>query len=255
MESYLQQDEFNTKILREVSTLVKKNFKNTETRSSENLQGKLDKIFFRTLRTHKVLADISETTGIKGEIVEAQQKNQPHEGEPKRVNDSELKEPIKNQNEQRKNSKKKQRGKKEVKEIALHAPVDQQLITQKSGGACATSRDIMFYDIPARYSEGEVISAIKQLGNLHRIRIKKHYKYQSVRAEISLYEDYENDFIRDIWKVQLLIGNGKKTQNSINTTIIKIQRSAIALDEEVDDTWIIHGKGLGNHTERGKYNL
>ncbi|CAB4477159.1 unnamed protein product [Rhizophagus irregularis] len=230
MESYLQQDEFNTKILREVSTLVKKNFKNTETRSSENLQGKLDKIFFRTLRTHKVLADISETTGIKGEIVEigkqntrlrswlrqAQQKNQPHEGEPKRVNDSELKEPIKNQNEQRKNSKKKQRGKKEVKEIALHAPVDQQLITQKSGGACATSRDIMFYDIPARYSEGEVISAIKQLGNLHRIRIKKHYKYQSVRAEISLYEDYENDFIRDIWKVQLLIGNGKKTQNSIN---------------------------------------
>ncbi|GET51943.1 uncharacterized protein OCT59_025882 [Rhizophagus irregularis] len=150
MESYLQQDEFDLKILREVSTLVNKNFKNAESRSSENLQDELDKIFFRTLRTHKVIADISETTGIKGEIVEillrgclryayreydndvkqigkqntrlrswlrqAQQKNQPHEEVLKKVIDSNFKEPTKSQNEQRKKGKKRERVKEAIKE-------------------------------------------------------------------------------------------------------------------------------------------
>ncbi|CAB4397187.1 unnamed protein product [Rhizophagus irregularis] len=340
MESYLQQDEFDAKILREVSTLVKKNFKNAETRSSENLQGELDKIFFRTLRTHKVIADISETTGIKGEIVElllrgclryayreydndvkqigkqntrlrswlrqAQQKNQPHEEMPKKVIDREFEEPIKNQSEQRKKEqtkKKKKRGKEAIKEIALPQPVDQQPVVKNSRGVCATSRDIMFYDIPARYSESEVISAIKNIGNIHRIRIKKHYKYQSVRAEINLFDEYESEFVREAWKVQLLIGNSEKKQIVLQarwfpgqSTVksikekckwkaYKIIRSsyyqdvarknysfeygkmarfgknlvflayfkdkdqldaAKALDKGADDTWIIHGKSLGN---------
>lgn len=159
---------FDEKILKEVSTLVKKNFKNAEKRSSENLQDELDKIFFRTLRTHKVLADISETTGIKGEIVEvllrgclryayreydndvkqigkqntrlrswlrqAQQKNQPHEGMQKKVNDNDSEEPIKSQNGQRKKSKKNECGKKEIKEIALPEPVDLQPVIQNSRG-------------------------------------------------------------------------------------------------------------------------
>ncbi|PKK62378.1 hypothetical protein RhiirC2_759649, partial [Rhizophagus irregularis] len=116
---------------------------------------------------------------------------------PKKVIDREFEEPIKNQSEQRKKEqtkKKKKRGKEAIKEIALPQPVDQQPVVKNSRGVCATSRDIMFYDIPARYSESEVISAIKNIGNIHRIRIKKHYKYQS----------------------------------------------------GADDTWIIHGKSLGN---------
>ncbi|CAB4382189.1 unnamed protein product [Rhizophagus irregularis] len=297
MESYLQQDEFDAKILREVSTLVNKNFKNAETRSSENLQGELDKIFFRTLRTHKVIADISETTGIKGETVElllrgclryayreydndvkqigkqntrlrswlrqAQQKNQPHEEMPKKVNDREFEEPIKNQSEQRKKEQKKQKkkcGKEAIKEIALPQPVDQQPVVKNSRGVCATSRDIMFYDIPAQYSESEVISAIKNIGNIHRIRIKKHYKYQSVRAEINLFVEYESEFVREAWKVQLLIGNSEKKQTVLQvrwfsgqSTVKSIKEkykdqldAAKTLDKGADDTWIIHGKSLGN---------
>ncbi|CAB4435003.1 unnamed protein product [Rhizophagus irregularis] len=69
MESFLRQDEFDERILKEGRPLVKKSFKNAKNRSSEILQDELDKIFFRILRTHKVLAEISETTGIKGEIV------------------------------------------------------------------------------------------------------------------------------------------------------------------------------------------
>uniref|UniRef100_U9SNP9 Uncharacterized protein n=1 Tax=Rhizophagus irregularis (strain DAOM 181602 / DAOM 197198 / MUCL 43194) TaxID=747089 RepID=U9SNP9_RHIID len=162
------------------------------------------------------------------------------------------------------------------------------------------------YDIPARYSESEVISAIKNLGNVHRIRIKKHYKYQSVRAEISLFDENEDDFVKETWKVQLLIGRSEKTQNTMQvrwfpgqSTVksikekckwkaYKIIRSsyyqdvarknysfeygkmarfgknlvflayfknkeqldaARALDKGADDTWIIHGKGLGNLSE------
>ncbi|CAB5372473.1 unnamed protein product [Rhizophagus irregularis] len=260
MESYLQQDEFDAKILREVSTLVNKNFKNAETRSSENLQGELDKIFFRTLRTHKVIADISETTGIKGETVElllrgclryayreydndvkqigkqntrlrswlrqAQQKNQPHEEMPKKVNDREFEEPIKNQSEQRKKEQKKQKkkcGKEAIKEIALPQPVDQQPVVKNSRG--------------------------------------------SVRAEINLFVEYESEFVREAWKVQLLIGNSEKKQTVLQvrwfsgqSTVKSIKEklflayfkdkdqldAAKTLDKGADDTWIIHGKSLGN---------
>ncbi|CAB4392778.1 unnamed protein product [Rhizophagus irregularis] len=318
MESYLQQDEFDAKILREVSTLVNKNFKTQK----------------------QVIADISETTGIKGETVElllrgclryayreydndvkqigkqntrlrswlrqAQQKNQPHEEMPKKVIDREFEEPIKNQSEQRKKEqtkKKKNRGKEAIKEIALPQPVDQQPVVKNSRGVCATSRDIMFYDIPARYSESEVISAIKNIGNIHRIRIKKHYKYQSVRAEINLFDEYESEFVREAWKVQLLIGNSEKKQIAMQvrwfsrqSTVKSIKEkckwkaykvicssyyqdvarknysfeygkmarfgknlvflayfkdkdqldATKALDKGADDTWIIHGKSLGN---------
>ncbi|CAB4400097.1 unnamed protein product [Rhizophagus irregularis] len=161
----------------------------------------------------------------------------------------------------------------------------------------------MFYDIPARCSESEVISAIKNIGNIHRIRIKKHYKYQSVRAEIKLFDEYESEFVREAWKVQLLIGNSEKKQTVLQvrwfpgqSTVksikekckwkaYKIIRSsyyqdvarknysfeygkmarfgknlvflayfkdkdqldaAKALDKGADNTWIIHGKSLGN---------
>ncbi|PKY59087.1 hypothetical protein RhiirA4_481545 [Rhizophagus irregularis] len=266
MESYLRQDEFDEKLLKEVNALLRKNFKNAETCPSEKLQDGLDKIFFRTLRTHKVLTEISETTGIRGEIVEillrgclryvyreydndvkrigeqntrlrswlrqAQQKNQPHEGEPKRVNFSESEEPIKIQKRQREKSKKKERGKKEIKEIALPAPVDLQPIIKNSRGISATSRDIMFYNIPARFSESEVISAIKNLGNVHRIRIKKHYKYQSVRAEMNLFDDYENEFVKDIWKVQLLIGKSDKTQSAMQVRWFPGQSTVKSIKEK-----------------------
>lgn len=164
----------------------------------------------------------------------------------------------------------------------------------------------MFYDIPARYSESEVISAIKNLGNVHRIRIKKHYKYQSVRAEISLFDEYEVDFVKETWKVQLLFKKSEKMQNAMQvhrfpgqSTVksikekckwkaYKIIRSsyyqdvarknysfeygkmarfgknlvflayfknkeqldaARLLDKDADETWIIHGKSLGNLSE------
>ncbi|PKY50021.1 hypothetical protein RhiirA4_466257 [Rhizophagus irregularis] len=312
MESYLRQDEFDEKLLKEVNTLVRKNFKNAETSPSEKLQDGLDKIFFRTLRTHKVLTEISETTGIRGEIVEillrsclryayreydndvkqigeqntrlrswlrqAQKKNQPHEGEPKRVNVNDLEEPIKIQKRQREKSKKKERGKKEIREIALPEPVDLQPIIKNSRGVSATSRDIMFYDVPARLSESEVISAIKNLGNVHRIRIKKHYKYQSVRAEMNLFDDYENEFVKDTWKVQLLFGKSDKTQSDIQVHVARKNYSfeygkmarfgknlvflayfkdkdqldaARALDKDAnEETWIVHGKGWANTSEK-----
>ncbi|CAB4414823.1 unnamed protein product [Rhizophagus irregularis] len=152
-------------------------------------------------------------------------KNQPHEGEPKRVNFSESEEPIKIQKRQREKSKKKERGKKEIKEIALPAPVDLQPIIKNSRGISATSRDIMFYNIPAR-------------------------------AEMNLFDDYENEFVKDIWKVQLLIGKSDKTQSAMQVRWFPGQNkdqldAARALDKDAnDETWIVHGKGWANTSEK-----
>ncbi|GET60425.1 hypothetical protein GLOIN_2v1790990 [Rhizophagus irregularis DAOM 181602=DAOM 197198] len=67
----------------------------------------------------------------------------------------ELKTPIKNVSEQRKMLKNKKREKKSVKEIVLPSNDDQISIQKNTGAQSTTSRDILFYDIPSRYSEEE----------------------------------------------------------------------------------------------------
>ena len=124
-----------------------------------------------------------------------------------------------------------------------------------------------------------------------------------VRAEINLFDEYESEFVRETWKVQLLIGKSDKTQNTMQvrwfpgqSTVKSIEEkrkwkaykiirssyyqdvarknysfeygkmarfgknlvflayfkdknqleAARALDKGADETWIIHGKGLGN---------
>ncbi|GBC42917.2 uncharacterized protein OCT59_008017 [Rhizophagus irregularis] len=137
---------------------------------------------------------------------------------------------------------------------------------EKKSAQSTTSRDILFYDIPSRYSEEEVVNAIKQLGKVHRIRIKKHYKYQSVRADISLLEDYETSFLNGAWKEKVLIGSNDKNKKVIDVHWFKGDRTvkdikekckwkaykviyedqlnnAITLDGGItDQAWIIHRK-------------
>ncbi|PKK56778.1 hypothetical protein RhiirC2_799305 [Rhizophagus irregularis] len=131
---------------------------------------------------------------------QAQQKPSTQDTQLNKEIECELKTPIKNVSEQRKTLKNKKREKKLVKEIVLPSNDDQILIQKNTGAQSTTSRDILFYDIPSRYSEEEVVNAIKQLGKVHRIRIKKHYKYQSVRADISLLKEYETSFLNGAWK-------------------------------------------------------
>ncbi|CAB4442340.1 unnamed protein product [Rhizophagus irregularis] len=216
MESYRGQEEFEEQLLKDV----------------------------RTLKTHKLLVEISDITGIKGEYVEiiarsmlrfayrerdsdvkrigkentrlrswlrqAQRKNSTHDTSLDKEIESELKIPIKNVSEQRKTLNNKKRGKNLIKEIVLPTKADQAPVYIKSRDQGTISRDMLFYDILSRYSETEVVAAIKQLGTVHRIRIKKHFKYQSVRADISLLECYEASFLKGVWKEKILIGTDEK---------------------------------------------
>ncbi|CAB4428339.1 unnamed protein product [Rhizophagus irregularis] len=257
MESYLRQDEFDEKLLKEVNTLVRKNFKNAETSPSEKLQDGLDKIFFRTLRTHKVLTEISETTGIRGEIVEillrsclryayreydndvkqigeqntrlrswlrqAQKKNQPHEGEPKRVNVNDLEEPIKIQKRQREKSKKKERGKKEIREIALPEPVDLQPIIKNSRG------------FPGQ-------STVKS--------IKEKCKWKA-------YKIIRSSYYQDVARKNYSFEYGKMARFGKNLVFLAYFKdkdqldAARALDKDAnEETWIVHGKGWANTSEK-----
>ncbi|RGB38582.1 hypothetical protein C1646_755548, partial [Rhizophagus diaphanus] len=93
------------------------------------------------------------------------------------------------------------------------------------------------------------ISALKLIGNVHRLKIKKHYKYQSVRADISLLDEYEEQFERGTWKVQLVLGKSEKALLARWFPDKDQLDAAIALDQDKARPWIIHGKDLGNSTE------
>ncbi|PKC57358.1 hypothetical protein RhiirA1_401472 [Rhizophagus irregularis] len=62
MESYRGQEDFEEQLLREVKTFVTKNFKEAQLRQKEELDDTFDKIFFRTLKTHRLLVEISDIT-------------------------------------------------------------------------------------------------------------------------------------------------------------------------------------------------
>ncbi|EXX73764.1 uncharacterized protein OCT59_023753 [Rhizophagus irregularis] len=250
MESYRGQEEFEEQLLRDVKTFVTKNFKEAQLRQKEELDDTFDKIFFRTLKTHRLLVEISEITGIKGENVEiiarsimrfayriqnndvqnigkqnsrlrswlhqAQQKNPTQDTTLNAEIDSESKHQSKTSKNKEKSKKKKNVKKiknRLVQEIVLPTKAD-QVPGQEAQGT--RSRDMLFYDIPVRYSETEVCNAIKQLGTVHRITIKKHYKYQSVKAEISLLEEYEESFVKGVWKEKILIGSNDKNKKVID---------------------------------------
>ncbi|CAB5379198.1 unnamed protein product [Rhizophagus irregularis] len=250
MESYQGQEEFEEQLLREVKTFVTKNFKKAQLRQKEELDDTFDKIFFRTLKTHRLLVEISDITGIKGENVEiiarsilrfayriqnndvqnigkqnsrlrswlrqAQHKNLTHDTMLNAEIDSELKHQSKTSTNKEKSKKKKNVKKiknRLVQEIVLPTKAD-QVPGQEAQGT--RSRDMLFYDIPVQYNETEACNAIKQLGTVHRITIKKHYKYQSVKAEISLLEEYEDSFVKGMWKEKILIGSNEKNKKVID---------------------------------------
>ncbi|PKB92731.1 hypothetical protein RhiirA5_443593, partial [Rhizophagus irregularis] len=218
-------------------------------RQKEELDDTFDKIFFRTLKTHRLLVEISDITGIKGENVEiiarsilrfayrvqnndvgnigkqnsrlrswlrqVQQKNPTHDTTLNAEIDGELKHQSKTSGNKEKSKKKKNVKKiknRLVQEIVLPTKADQAPGQEEQG---ARSRDMLFYDIPVRYSETEVCDAIKQLGTVHRITIKKHYKYQLVKADITLLEEYEDSFLKGVWKEKILIGSNEKNKKVI----------------------------------------
>ncbi|CAB4431879.1 unnamed protein product [Rhizophagus irregularis] len=133
--------------------------------SSKNLQDDLDKKFFRTLRTYRVLAaDISDTTGVRGEVVEVLLRSylrytyREYDKDTKQIGKQNAR--LHSWLRQAQQKKTTPRAKpKEVTEVVLPKPIDQDPISQNSKDQSTTSRDILFY-IPAQYSESEVVSAL-----------------------------------------------------------------------------------------------
>ncbi|CAG8720942.1 hypothetical protein GLOIN_2v1643545 [Rhizophagus irregularis DAOM 181602=DAOM 197198] len=62
------------------------------------------------------------------------------------------------------------------------------------GNMVRKSRDIMFYDIPKTWKENDIISKLSLLGEVKRVRIKRLFKYQTVRAEMNLKKESDNLF-------------------------------------------------------------
>jgi hypothetical protein len=71
-------------------------------------------------------------------------------------------------------------------------------------------REITFYDIPARYSDVEVIAALKKIGKIKAISLKRQFKYQTVKAVMILDSYHERSFNHGTMQVNLTIGSEKK---------------------------------------------
>ncbi|CAB4410394.1 unnamed protein product [Rhizophagus irregularis] len=56
------------------------------------------------------------------------------------------------------------------------------------------AREIFFYDIPKYWSEEDVRTNLMKIGQVMRIQIRGQYKYKTVKAKISLNENFERTF-------------------------------------------------------------
>ncbi|EXX54305.1 hypothetical protein RirG_235810 [Rhizophagus irregularis DAOM 197198w] len=56
------------------------------------------------------------------------------------------------------------------------------------------ARDIFFYDIPKYWSEDDVRTNLMKIGTVYRLQIRGQYKYKTVKAKISLNENFEKTF-------------------------------------------------------------
>ncbi|GBC20449.2 hypothetical protein GLOIN_2v1881393 [Rhizophagus irregularis DAOM 181602=DAOM 197198] len=57
------------------------------------------------------------------------------------------------------------------------------------------ARDIFFYDIPKYWSEDDVRTNLMKIGTVYRLQIRGQYKYKTVKAKITLNENFEKTFL------------------------------------------------------------
>jgi hypothetical protein len=67
MESWLRQEEFEERALRNIKYFINKIFKNVKRMSSRNLTNDMDKVFYRIMNTTQVCED---TLGSRNELME-----------------------------------------------------------------------------------------------------------------------------------------------------------------------------------------
>ncbi|CAB4439836.1 unnamed protein product [Rhizophagus irregularis] len=60
------------------------------------------------------------------------------------------------------------------------------------------AREIFFYDIPKYWSEEDVRTNLMKIGQVMRIQIRGQYKYKTVKAKISLNENFERTLRKGI---------------------------------------------------------
>jgi hypothetical protein len=89
--------------------------------------------------------------------------------------------------EKSKSRSKKKKEKSAITEIPIL--VDDQEMADKE-----KARDIFFYDVPKYWKEEDIVRELSKIGTVHRVHIKKQFKYTSVKAKISLFEQFAKSF-------------------------------------------------------------
>ncbi|PKK57458.1 hypothetical protein RhiirC2_797996 [Rhizophagus irregularis] len=82
--------------------------------------------------------------------------------------------------------------------------VDIPVLPENTGNDLQAKKahDIFFYDIPKYWSEEDVRTNLMKIGMIFRLQIKGQHKYKTIKAKISLNENFEKTFKdeRDQWQ-------------------------------------------------------
>ncbi|UZO03975.1 uncharacterized protein OCT59_024374 [Rhizophagus irregularis] len=200
MESYRGQEEFEEQLLRDVKTFVTKNFKEAQLRQKEELDDTFDKIFFRTLKTHRLLVKISEITGIKGENVEIIARSIMRFAY--RIQNNDVQNIGKQNSRLRSWLRQAQQKKNLTHDTMLNAEIDSELKHQSN-----TSKN---------KEKSKKKKNVKKIKNRIVQEIVLPTKADQVPAEISLLEEYEDSFVKGAWKEKILIGSNEKNKKVID---------------------------------------
>lgn len=72
---------------------------------------------------------------------------------------------------------------------------------------CTRVRELILYDIPARYTNDKVVKAIKSLGYIKKFSFKRQRKYQMIKVSIHLEKAQKEAFCKKQRSVKLVIGS------------------------------------------------
>jgi hypothetical protein len=115
---------------------------------------------------------------------------------------------LRNDSTKKKRGKSRERRKKE-KNMSLQKIFDKEE-DEEDKDDDISKREITFYDIPARYSDTEVVAALRKIGKIRAISLKKQFKYQTVKAVMILDSLHERFFNREVMNVNLAIESENK---------------------------------------------
>jgi hypothetical protein len=128
-----------------------------------------------------------EKDGVSNKLAETKKLIEKGKWSQNKKKDQQIAESSKNRGNKSKSRSRKKKERSSITEILI-------LTDDQEQGDKDRARDIFFYDIPKYWNEKNIVKELSKIGKVYRIHIKKQFKYISVKAKITLFEQFSKSF-------------------------------------------------------------